>query len=143
MADQDVVLVGALGGHEKLCARFVQLRLRLGEFGVQESAWQVRDLRLLFHSTLGSDYKVGYLVALAYKGFDMEPEKTRDVVDLSFSFPLGSPATKLTVGKTKETFGYEMAGDAASLPSQERVLSPFFLSRNIGAKLTQVIGADQ
>lgn len=115
----------------------------LAQVGAQDSQWQVRDLRLMFHGTIGSDYKVGYLVALAYKGFDMEPETTWDVVDLSFSFPLGSPATKLTVGKTKETFAYEMAGDAASLPSQERVLSPFFLSRNIGAKLTQVVGADQ
>jgi hypothetical protein len=29
------------------------------------------------------------------------------------TFPLGGPATTLTVGKTKETFAYEMVGDAA------------------------------
>ena len=29
------------------------------------------------------------------------------------TFPLGGPATTLTVGKTKETFAYEMVGDPA------------------------------
>ena len=36
-----------------------------------------------------------------------------------------------------------MVGDAANLPHQERVLNPFFISRNIGLKLTQVIGDAQ
>ncbi len=43
------------------------------------------------------------------------------------------------MGKTEETFGYEMVGDAASLPHQERVLMPFFVSRNVGAKILHVI----
>jgi phosphate-selective porin OprO/OprP len=59
------------------------------------------------------------------------------------TFTLGGPATTLTVGKTKETFAYEMVGDAANLAQQERVLSPFFVSRNVGAKLTRVFGTNQ
>lgn len=65
------------------------------------------------------------------------------MTDVAFTFPLGGPATKLTVGKTKETFSYEMVGDAGNLPQQERVLNPFFVSRNIGVKLTQVVGESQ
>ncbi len=60
------------------------------------------------------------------------------MTDVSVTFPIRGPATRLTFGKTKETFGYEMVGDAASLPHQERVLTPFFTSRNVGAKIIHV-----
>jgi phosphate-selective porin OprO/OprP len=115
----------------------------LSQVGKQEDQWQVRDLRLMLRGTIGTGYKFNYFVAGVYKGFDTDPEKTWDMVDLWFAFPLGSPATKLIVGKTKETFDYEMVGDSGNLPQQERVLNPFFVSRNVGVKLTQVIGDDQ
>jgi phosphate-selective porin OprO/OprP len=35
-----------------------------------------------------------------------------------------------------------MVGDAANLPAQERVLSPFFVSRNAGIRLNRVLGQD-
>jgi phosphate-selective porin OprO/OprP len=119
---------------------FNQDATSIAQVGRQENAWQVRDLRLIMRGTLGTDYKVGYFIAGVYKGFDTDPADNWDLVDLWFAFPLGGPATKLIVGKTKETFDYEMVGDSANLPQQERVLSPFFVSRNVGAKLTQVIG---
>jgi phosphate-selective porin OprO/OprP len=122
---------------------FNQDSASLSQVGRQEAAWQVRDLRLMARGTLGTDYKVGYFVAGVYKGFDTDPADNWDLVDLWFSFPLGGPATKLIVGKTKETFDYEMVGDSANLPQQERVLNPFFVSRNVGAKLTHVIGEKQ
>jgi hypothetical protein len=31
----------------------------------------------------------------------------------------------MTIGKTKETFSYELVGDSANLPQMERVLNPF------------------
>jgi phosphate-selective porin OprO and OprP len=122
---------------------FSQNAASVSQVGRQEDQFQVRDLRLMLRGTLGTDYKVNYFVAGVYKGFDTDPEKKWELVDLWFAFPLGSPATKLTLGKTKETFDYEMVGDSANLPQQERVMSPFFVSRNVGAKLSQVFGADQ
>jgi len=121
---------------------FDQDAASLGQVGKQESQWQARASRLMAHGTLGSDYKVGYLVAAEYKGFDSDPTEYWSLTDFSLAFPIGGPATKLTVGKTKETFSYEMVGDAANLPQQERVLSPFFVSRNVGAKLSHVFGED-
>lgn len=115
----------------------------VSQVGVQDDQFQVRDLRLILRGTLGTDYTVNYFVAGVYKGFDTDPEDNWDLVDLWFAFPLGSPATKLIVGKTKETFDYEMVGDSANLPQQERVLNPFFVSRNVGAKLTHVVGESQ
>ncbi|WP_448578872.1 porin [Thermaurantiacus sp.] len=61
------------------------------------------------------------------------------MTDLNITLPLGAGA-KLILGKQKETFAYEMVGDAANLASSERVLSPFFVSRNTGARLLAAIG---
>jgi phosphate-selective porin OprO/OprP len=122
---------------------FHQDSASLGQVGEQKDQWEARAARIMFRGTLGEAYKVNYLFATEYKGFESEPEETWSLTDLSLTFPLGGPATKLTVGKSKETFAYEMVGDAANLPHPERVLSPFFVSRNVGVKLTRVIGADQ
>ena len=42
----------------------------------------------------------------------------------------------LTFGKNKEPFIYEMVGDAAFLPSMERILNPFFTSRDVGLSMS-------
>jgi phosphate-selective porin OprO/OprP len=122
---------------------FSQDHTSISQVGQQENKLEARAARLMLHGTLGQDYKAGYLVAAEYKGFESEPEDLWSITDVSLTFPLAGPATKLTVGKTKETFNYEMVGDSGSLPQQERVLSPFFISRNVGAKIIRVIGADQ
>ena len=122
---------------------FNQDATSLSQVGRQDDKFQVRDLRLMMRGTLGSDYKASYFVAGVYKGFDTDPNVTWDLVDLWLAFPLGSPATKLTIGKMKETFGYEMVGDSGNLPQQERVLSPFFVSRSIGAKLSHVLASQR
>lgn len=121
---------------------FRQDDTNVAQVGKQDSQWQVRAARLMARGTLGEAYKVAYLVAAEYKGFSTEPTESWSLTDLSLSFPLGSPATKLTVGKTKQSFSYEMVGDAANLPQQERVLNPFFVSRSVGMRLNHVVGDD-
>jgi len=113
--------------------------ISVSQVGAQESGWAARAARLMFSGTIGGAYKVHYLVAGEYKGFESNPDTTWNITDVSFTFLIQGPSTKLTVGKTKETFAYEMVGDAASLPHQERVLTPFFVSRNVGAKIVHVI----
>jgi hypothetical protein len=49
----------------------------------------------------------------------------------------------LYFGKLKESFIYEMVGDAANLQQQERILSRFFVSRNIGLRLTNTMAAER
>jgi phosphate-selective porin OprO/OprP len=88
--------------------------------------------------TIGREYKVNYYFTGAYHGFDEDLGKRWTFVDAWLSFPLGSPATLLTVGKTKETFDYEVVSSFHNLPQAERILNPFFVSRNIGAKISQV-----
>ena len=56
-----------------------------------------------------------------------------DVFDYFLTIPLWKEA-RISIGKQKEPFIYEMDGDAAFLPQQERILNPFFASRNRGIK---------
>jgi phosphate-selective porin OprO/OprP len=111
----------------------------IAQVGEQQDAWELRAARLSLLGSVGTGYRVAYQISGEYKGFDGDPETDWQMTDLSLTFPLGS-RTKLTLGKTKQTFAYEMVGDAANLPASERVLSPFFQSRNTGARLTHVWG---
>jgi phosphate-selective porin OprO/OprP len=103
----------------------------LAQVGRQENQAEFRAFRLVLLGRMGTDYQVSYLLAAEYNGLDRDPNQNWELMDLAFTFPIGSPATKLTVGKTKETFDYEMVGDSANLPQSERVLNPFFVSRRI------------
>nr|WP_255696828.1 porin [Sandaracinobacteroides sayramensis] len=118
---------------------FSQDEASLQQMGEQRNKWELRAGRLMLNGSIGGGYRVGFQLSGEYKGFDGDPDTTWQLTDMSLSFPIGS-RTKLQVGKTKETFAYEMVGDAANLPGAERVLSPFFISRNTGLKLTHVWG---
>lgn len=121
---------------------FDQDDANLRQLGIQESAWETRAVRVVIRGHLGDSYRVNYLWALEYNDLKYLDTQLWQVVDFAFSFPLtGSGRTKLAVGKMKEPFSYEMVGDSANLPHQERILNPFFQSRNIGAQLTHVTGS--
>jgi len=121
---------------------FDQNQTSVRQVGVQNDEFQVRSARLSLIGSIGSSYKVGFQVGGEYKGFDTEPEQQWQLTDLSLTFPINA-RTKLTIGKIKETFSYEMVGDAANLQHSERVLNPFFVSRNMGARLIHVFGAEK
>ena len=127
-----------LGDH----TNFWQDDASIGQVGEQPNKWELRAARLSFLGTLDFGIPVSYQLSGEYKGFDGDPDTTWQLTDLSLTFAF-SPRSKLTLGKTKETFAYEMVGDAANLPAAERVLSPFFVSRNTGARFTHVWGADK
>jgi phosphate-selective porin OprO and OprP len=115
---------------------FSQNKPSLEQVGQQESQFQVRDFRFMArgHAKLLAGFR--YQVALQYKGFAQQPgEPDWQVADLNVTFGLGKALGDLTVGKTKQTFGYEMVGDAANLPQEERLTTPFFKTRDIGIKL--------
>jgi len=116
---------------------FAQDSASISQVGKQDDRWQARELRLSLRGTIGSAYKVSYLFTASYNG-DADPGTRLSLVDASLSFPIGSPATQLTLGKTKETFDYEVVSSFPNLPQQERVLNPFFVTRNVGAKISQV-----
>lgn len=107
------------------------------QVGIQDSAWETRAVRMVLRGHLGTDYKVKYLWAFEYNDLKYLDAPLWQIIDFAFSFPLtGSERTRLAIGKMKEPFSYEMVGDSANLPHQERMLNPFFQSRNIGVQLT-------
>lgn len=107
------------------------------QLGIQDSAWETRAVRLVMRGHFGTSYKVKYLWAVEYNDLKYLDNPLWQVVDFAFSFPLtNSERTRLAIGKMKEPFSYEMVGDSANLPQQERILNPFFQSRNIGVQLT-------
>ncbi|MEJ2581220.1 MAG: porin, partial [Acidobacteriota bacterium] len=55
--------------------------------------------------------------------------------------PIGP--VKLPLGKQKEPFSFEMVGLFPTLPQQERILSPFFVTRNIGVQVMGLLAGDR
>jgi phosphate-selective porin OprO/OprP len=105
------------------------------QVGTQRDQWDTRSARFSLSGGVGPEtYKVHYLLSYEFKGFDAPPDATWSWTDLSISLPAGKLGA-VTVGYTKEPFVYEMVGDAAFLPQMERILSPFFVSRDVGVVL--------
>ena len=76
--------------------------------------------------------KWSYLLSFEYRGLDRKEDQAAfGFTDIKVVIPIGEHS-ELQVGKQKETFVYEMVGDAANLPHFERLMNPFFNSRNNG-----------
>lgn len=102
------------------------------QVGEQESRFDIRSARLMFSGKLKFKNPWSYLVSIEYKGLDRrEDDPAFGFTDWKLVIPF-SKNSDITIGKIKETFVYEMVGDAANLPHFERLLNPFFASRNYG-----------
>jgi phosphate-selective porin OprO/OprP len=109
---------------------FSQDDASLEQVGKQENTPELRAGRLGF--TLRSKGKLKWDF---YATVDYQERRTRDnavfqLYDLRFSVPVGP--VKVSIGKQKELIAYELVGLSVLLPQQERVLLPFFPSRNVG-----------
>lgn len=113
----------------------------VSQVGRQKDAYEWRGFRLQLLGSFGGTYRINYQIGGEYKGFDSNAVDKWQWTDLAVTLPVGS-RTRVNVGKIKESFAYEMVGDAANLPQSERVLSPFFVSRNTGVRVTHVLGSD-
>jgi phosphate-selective porin len=122
---------------------FVQDNDSKTQVGKQQNQFDLRSGRFSIRGKLLFKNPWSYFISLEYKGMDRSPdEKPLGITDLKFVIPV-SQKWNLTLGKIKETFVYEMVGDAANLPTQERILSPFFNSRNIGMTMGRTMVNDR
>ncbi len=102
------------------------------QVGKQESRWDIRSARVMVSGKINFKNPWKYLISVEYKGMDRPDDAANfGITDFKIVIPL-SQNSQLEFGKVKETFIYEMVGDAANLPQFERLLNPFFNSRNIG-----------
>jgi phosphate-selective porin len=114
---------------------FTQDEASIDQVGVQEDSFEFRSARIQARGNLFADKERpwGYLFSFEYRGFDSEPDETWNITDLAVTIPMGALG-EVSVGKIKEPFVYEMVGDAANVPQVERILNPFFSSRNVGLR---------
>ena len=105
----------------------------LDQLGKQENDFERRSLRLLMRGTLDFLGPWSYLLAAEYKGFARAPDDPIwNFTDVALTRSFGDGSQRLTIGKQKQYFIYEMAGAAAHLPHHERFLEPFFIGRSWG-----------
>src|SRR5512139_292815 len=109
------------------------------QVGNQEDELEARSLRLSARGHFELFRTWNYMLSYEYKGFDQTSTDDWNTTDVRISTLLGPKLGTLTLGKIKEPYAYEMVGDAANLPHHERLLSPFFRSRNVGATLGNTV----
>ena len=109
------------------------------QVGNQQDEFEARSLRLMARGYFELFRKWNYVVSYEYKGFDQTSTDDWNVTDFRVSTEIGPHVGTLTLGKMKQPYVYEMVGDAANLPQNERLLSPFFRSRNVGAQLANAV----
>jgi phosphate-selective porin OprO/OprP len=109
------------------------------QVGNQQDELEARSLRLSARGHFELFRTWNYMLSYEYKGFDQTSLDDWNTTDFRISTVLGPKLGTLTLGKIKEPFVYEMVGDAANLPHNERLLSPFFRSRNDGATIGNAV----
>lgn len=103
------------------------------QVGRQPGKFDLRAARIGLSGQIKFKRPWSYLIARDFNENRKEGDRLFEGLDFHLTIPLWKEA-RITIGKQKEPFIYEMVGDAANLPQQERVLSPFFVSRNIGIR---------
>lgn len=112
----------------------------LDQVGHQEDEFDVRSARVQARGNLFNHARRPwrYLVSFEYRGLDTNPDNNWSITDFALTAPAGRLG-EVTFGKIKQSFVYEMVGDAANLPHMERLLSPFFKSRDVGVHLNNTL----
>jgi phosphate-selective porin OprO/OprP len=82
----------------------------------------------------------------AFLAFDYTERRRREddilqLYDLRLRIPVGK--INLDIGKQKQPFAFEMAGLSILNPQQERILSPFFVTRSIGVRASGQMAGDR
>ena len=118
---------------------FTQNAASTEQVGVQDDKYEVRSMRLNAYGYFEFMRRWNYLFSYEYKGFDRTPSEANWAPsDIRLTTAFEHVGT-LSFGKIKEPFVYEMVGDSPNLPQSERLMSPFFKSRNVGMMLTNTM----
>ena len=115
---------------------FNQDKTNILQVGQQENQWDLRAFRAAAYGQVSVfEQKVDYFIACGFSDYlTRDQKKLCTLFDAAISFSLPSNYGKITVGKQKEPWSYEMVGDSASLMQHERYLNPLFQSRSVGIR---------
>jgi phosphate-selective porin OprO and OprP len=109
--------------------------ISLEQVGPQASVFDLRAGRILVMGRIKFKKPWFYVFSADYDEKRNRGDRVFDILDLAVTIPLWKKS-RITIGKQKEPFIFEMVAVAAFLPHQERLLNPFFTSRNIGVRYT-------
>ena len=105
----------------------------LEQVGPQASVFDLRAGRVLVMGRIKFRKPWFYIFSADYDEKRNRGDHVFDILDLAVTIPLWKKS-RIPIGKQKEPFILEMVAVAAFLPQQERLLNPFFNSRNIGVR---------
>jgi phosphate-selective porin OprO/OprP len=109
------------------------------QVGNERDEYEARSLRLILRGHFELFRRWDYVASYEYKGFANEPgDPDWSASDVNIATDLGHLG-RLKIGKFKEPYIYELVGDSANLPQNERFLNPFFTSRNVGVQLSNTM----
>lgn len=117
---------------------FHQDSTSIAQVGEQGNLFEVRSASLEFTGNFGLQKRLRYKLGVEYKGFDVAPEKNWALTD--FAVFLDFERARLSLGKIRESFSYEVIGSTASMPQSERVMGVFAAPRNAGIIMQHVLG---
>lgn len=120
---------------------FRQDAASLAQVGKQDNTFDLRAARLGVNLRSKSELEWGFTFTTDYQEERTRDDATWQIYDLKLDLPVGP--MKLTAGKQKEPFVFEMVGLMPQLPTQERILSPFFVTRNTGLQLSDAFAGDR
>jgi len=120
---------------------FAQDDASLTQVGEQKNTQDLRAARFGF--AVGARKKRGWLVFFAV---DYQESRTRkDVAFQLYDLRLRIPVWDFNIdlGKEKQPFVFELSGLSIVNPQQERILSPFFVTRSIGVRISGPLAGDR
>ncbi|HKX54745.1 MAG TPA: hypothetical protein VJN01_01535, partial [Xanthomonadales bacterium] len=111
---------------------FDQDAASLEQVGEQEDTQDLRAARLGFYLRPKTGRAWEFFTAVDYVERRTREDVTFQLYDLRLRLALGD--VSLDIGKQKQPFSFEMAGLSILYPNQERILSPFFVTRSVGIR---------
>lgn len=113
----------------------------LEQVGLQENTFDLRAARFGINLRTKGKLKWDFTFIADYQESRTREKVFFQVYDFKLLIPIGP--VNVTLGKQKEPFCYELIGLSIQLPQQERILSPFFVSRNTGILFSGLLAGDR
>ena len=120
---------------------FEQDDASIAQVGVQDDSADLRAARMGFALRSKGSYPWDFFFAVDYQEQRTRQKELFQLYDLRLRLPIGP--VKLDIGKMKQPFSYEIGGLSILKPNQERILSPFFVTRSIGAMVSGQAAGDR
>ncbi|HET6564960.1 MAG TPA: porin [Xanthomonadales bacterium] len=113
----------------------------LEQVGEQEDTPDLRAARFGMYLRPKTGRAWEFFVAVDYQERRRREDASFQLYDLRFRVPIGR--VNLDIGKQKQPFSFEVSGLSILYPNQERILSPFFVTRSNGIKASGQMAGDR